>query len=404
MRETSRDRWTLRCTECSSEQEDRNSILCQACGGLLEFAIEDAFPTREQLFDRDGTGIWRFGASLPLEGGTAVSLGEGNTPLVRSVNLRGAERVELYIKNEGQNPTGSFKDRGLSVAVSNAKVIKARTLICASTGNTSASASAYAARANMNSVVLVPSGKIASGKLMQAVAHGAKVVRVQGNFDDSMKMVLDMVKERKDLYLVNSANPFRIEGQKTAAYEVFWQLGEVPDYVVLPVGNAGNISAYWKGFAEMLRWGITERAPKMIGVQASGAAPIADAFMKSREKIEPLDSPETVASAIRIGNPISWRKAIRAVKESNGLFVTVTDAQIQEAQKELAQGEGLFVEPASAAPVAAMKMMVDGIERGARVVCVATGNGLKDPSAVKVNVDGMPLASDMDELRKLIQF
>ena len=235
--------WRLRCIACEGEQDDRRSILCRACGGLLEFVREERFPTEDELFGMPGAGIWRFRAALPVDDESVVTLGEGQTPLVRSTNIAKGRQFDLYVKNEGQNPTGSFKDRGLSVAVSNARAIGARTLICASTGNTSASASAYAARAGMKSVVLVPSGKIAAGKLLQARAHGAEIVRVEGNFDRSMKMVFDIVSERRDLYLVNSANPYRIEGQKTAAYETFLELQNVPEYLVLPVGNAGNFSA-----------------------------------------------------------------------------------------------------------------------------------------------------------------
>ena len=383
--------------------DDRSAILCRACGGLLEFVLEDGFPTEERLFGATGPGIWRFGAALPMDEASVVTLGEGQTPLVPCANMTGIGKVGLYVKSEGQNPTGSFKDRGIAVAVSNARSISARTLICASTGNTSASASAYAARAGIRSVVLVPSGKIAAGKLLQARIYGSKIVRVEGNFDRSMKMVLGLVSEKKRFYLVNSANPYRIEGQKTAAYEVYSQLKAVPDYVVLPVGNAGNISAYWKGFEELFKWGIVKKKPKMVGVQASGAAPMAEAFLNGRERIEPWDSPETVASAIRIGNPVSWRKALKAVKESDGFLLDVTDREILAAQRELAAQEGIFVEPASAAPLAAIRKLKGKIERGAKVVCVATGNGLKDPSVVDIDVERMPLVSDVGELMKVLR-
>ena len=393
----------LRCIECGEELDDRSEILCRACGGLLEFVLEDGFPTKEGLFGPKGPGIWRFGAALPVDKTSVVTLGEGQTPLVPCANMTGIGEVGLYVKNEGQNPTGSFKDRGITVAVSNARSIGAKTLVCASTGNTSASASAYAARAGIRSVVLVPSGKIAAGKLLQARIYGSKIVRVEGNFDRSMKMVLGLVSKKKGFYLVNSANPYRIEGQKTAAYEVCWELKAVPDYVVLPVGNAGNISAYWKGFEELFGWGIVKKKPKMVGVQASGAAPMAEAFLNGRERIKPWDSPETVASAIRIGNPVSWRKALKAVKESDGFLLDVTDREILAAQGKLAALDGMFVEPASAAPLAAIRKLKGKIERGAKVVCVATGSGLKDPSAVDIDVEKMPLVSDVGELMKLLQ-
>ncbi|MDG6898704.1 MAG: threonine synthase, partial [Nitrososphaerota archaeon] len=261
---------------------------------------------RRALFAGLGEGIWRFREALPFDGRTEpVTLNEGNTPLIRLRNLRVAGKVAaLYCKNDGQNPTGSFKDRGMSVALTRAKELGAKALVCASTGNTAASLAAYAAKARMTAVVVVPKGNVAKGKLGQAFAYGARVFGVDGNFDAALKTVFELVKADRRFYLVNSVNPFRIEGQKVAAFETYEQLGRVPDYVVLPVGNAGNISAIWKGFKELRAFGIAKKLPKMIGVQAEGAAPFAEA-LATRRDLRPWSEPRTVASAIKIGNPIS---------------------------------------------------------------------------------------------------
>jgi threonine synthase len=310
-------------------------------------------------------------ASTPL-----VTLNEGNTPLVRVENLEAARSVgSLYAKNDGQNPTGSFKDRGMSSALTRAKEVGSKALVCASTGNTAASLAAYAAKARMPAIVVVPKGNVAKGKLGQAFAYGARVFGVEGNFDAALKMVFELVKEDKRLYLVNSVNPFRIEGQKVAAYETYEQLGGVPDYVVLPVGNAGNISAVWKGFKELRAFGIAKKLPKMVAVQAEGAAPFAEA-VSSGQELKPWTEPSTVASAIRIGNPVSWKKARAAVRDSRGTTVTVSDSEILDARRELGETEGLLVEAASAAPFAALRKLK--FPRKATVVCIATGNGLKD--------------------------
>ena len=371
--------WELICIGCHTKAEtELPDSTCRRCGDLLEVRMRSEVDGGA-LFKGRGPGIWRFIEALPFPSSIEpVSLGEGGTPLVRT--RRFATRVglaNLYAKNDGQNPTGSFKDRGMSAAVTRAKTLGARALICASTGNTAASLAAYAARAGMNAVVVVPRAGVASGKLGQAFAYGARVFGVEGNFDQALATVFDLVRQDDRFYLMNSVNPFRIEGQKIAAFEIYEQLGGVPDYVVLPVGNAGNISAIWKGFRELRSLGIADSEPKMIGVQAAGAAPLAEAI-STGEPFRPMKDPHTVASAIRIGNPVSWKKATKAVGESGGKAVVVSDEEIMDAKERIAQEEGLLVEAASAAPFAALTKLK--LPREARVVCIATGNGLKDLS------------------------
>ena len=304
---------------------------------------------------------------LPVSDATpVVTLLEGATPLVRAERLSALTGCEVHLKVEGLNPTGSFKDRGMTMAISKALEEGSRAVICASTGNTSASAAAYAAKGGLTCAVLVPAGKIALGKLAQALVHGARLLQVDGNFDDC----LTLCRELSDNYpvtLVNSVNPFRIEGQKTAAFEIVDVLGSAPDVHCLPVGNAGNITAYWKGYTELA---VT---PRMLGFQAAGAAPIVTGA--------PVLSPQTIATAIRIGNPASWQQALAARDESGGDIQAVTDRQILSAYRLLAQSEGVFVEPASAASVAGLLQAREAglIEPGERVVCTVTGNGLKDP-------------------------
>ncbi|MCL4333353.1 MAG: threonine synthase [Candidatus Thermoplasmatota archaeon] len=392
------ENWLLRCFDCGREY-DREPVSSRCeCGGVLELVLTDGFPRAGDF--RSGRGVWGYSKALPVsDESKIVTINEGNTPLIMAENIRVSERTELFIKNEGQNPTGSFKDRGMTVAVTRAKEIGAKTLVCASTGNTSASASAYAARGGMKAVVLVPAGKIAGGKLVQAIVHGAKVIRVSGDFDRALELMMQEAKDREELYVVNSINPFRIEGQKTGAFEIFEQLGsKVPDYVILPVGNAGNISAYWKGFSELKRWGFTDKTPRMIGVQAAGASPLVQLFQSGKDRLVRWDNPETVASAIRIGNPVSWRKALDAVNASGGQLLSVTDEEILAAQRNLASREGIFVEPASAAPLAAIERLKDSLPRGSIVVAIATGSGLKDQGVVKVDSEKLPLISDAREL------
>jgi len=320
--------------------------------------------------------INQYRSFLPVTDDTPiVSLCEGNTPLIPITNYVAhlGIPIQWYVKFEGLNPTGSFKDRGMTMAITKAKEAGAKVVMCASTGNTSASAAAYAAKANMGCVVLIPEGKIALGKLAQAMMHGAKVVQIEGNFDDALQLVRDITTEYP-ITLVNSVNPYRIEGQKTGAFEVVDALGDAPHYHAIPVGNAGNITAYWKGYTEYHTHGRATRRPKMLGFQASGAAPLVHGH--------PIDNPETIATAIRIGNPASWDGAMAAQQESNGRIDMVTDDDMTEAQMGLAQYDGVFVEPASAASVAGVirHHRLHGFEPGSVVVSVVTGHGLKDPN------------------------
>jgi threonine synthase len=329
--------------------------------------------------------IERYREFLPVTESTpVVSLGEGSTPLIYSPQLskRVGRGCEVFIKNEGLNPTGSFKDRGMTVAVSRAIERGAKILICASTGNTSASAAAYAARAGITCVVVLPSGKIATGKLLQAFVYGAKIVAIEGNFDDALRIVRELG-QSGNFAIVNSINPDRIAGQKTAAFEVVDVLSEAPDFHLLPVGNAGNITAYWAGYGEYDALGKSTKLPAMIGFQAAGAAPI------FYNRI--IEKPETVASAIRIGNPASWKQARVAISESRGAIDVVTDEEILEAQAWLARHEGIFVEPASAASIAGLFKCCDSREAAcsfhkipeqSRIVCTVTGHGLKDPDVI----------------------
>ncbi|WP_037607760.1 threonine synthase [Streptacidiphilus rugosus] len=310
---------------------------------------------------------------LPVTAETpVVTLLEGGTPLVPAQLLSERTGCDVYLKVEGANPTGSFKDRGMTMAISKAKEAGAQAVICASTGNTSASAAAYAVRAGMVCAVLVPQGKIALGKMGQALIHGAKILQVDGNFDDCLTLARDL-SDKFPVALVNSVNPVRIEGQKTAAFEIVDALGDAPDIHVLPVGNAGNITAYWKGYREYAADGLSTRTPRMFGYQASGSAPIVDGA--------PVLKPQTIATAIRIGNPASWDYALAARDESGGLIDKVTDRQILAAYRLLASREGVFVEPASAASVAGLLQAHEQglIDPGQRIVCTVTGNGLKDP-------------------------
>jgi len=310
---------------------------------------------------------------LPVTDATPViTLFEGGTPLVPAKELSRLTGSEVYLKVEGANPTGSFKDRGMTMAISKAAEVGAKAVICASTGNTSASAAAYAVRAGMTCAVLVPQGKIALGKMAQALVHGAKLLQVDGNFDDCLELAQKLAIDYP-VALVNSVNPDRIEGQKTAAFEICDELGRAPDVHCIPVGNAGNITAYWKGYREYAADGIVDGTPKMFGFQAAGAAPIVNGA--------PVLKPMTIATAIRIGNPASWAFAEAARDDSGGLIDKVTDKQILEAYKLVARSEAVFVEPASAASVAGLLMThADGrLPKGSTVVCTVTGNGLKDP-------------------------
>ncbi len=334
--------------------------------------------------------IEEFQEFLPVNESTPkLTLNEGNTPLIHLAKLSEKLRIELHVKTEGVNPTGSFKDRGMVMAVAKAKEEGNDTIMCASTGNTSAAAAAYAARADMKCIVIIPDGKIAFGKLAQAVMYGAEIIAIDGNFDDALKIVRSIC-EKAPIALVNSVNPYRIEGQKTAAFEICEQLGSAPDVLAIPVGNAGNITAYWKGFKEYHEKKGTG-LPVMRGFEAEGAAAIV--------RNEVIEQPETVATAIRIGNPASWKQAVAAADESNGKIDEVTDEEILHAYQLIAREEGVFAEPGSCASIAGvLKQVKSGeIKPGSKVVAVLTGNGLKDPNTAIDISQIKPVTLDADE-------
>lgn len=331
---------------------------------------------------------------LPVTESTpVVTLNEGNTPLIKAENL--AKKIgidaEIYLKFEGCNPTGSFKDRGMTMAVTKAKESGSGAIICASTGNTSASAAAYGAKAGLKTYVLIPDGYIALGKLSQAMMYGAEIIAIQGNFDRALEVVRE-ISEKYPITLVNSVNPYRIEGQKTGAFEICEALGQAPDYHFIPVGNAGNITAYWKGYKEWHELGKIPTLPKMMGFEAEGAAAIV--------KGERIMNPETIATAIRIGNPASWKFAEAARDESNGMINFVTDEEIVKAYKLIASCEGVLAEPASAASVAGLIKFKDQVKEGSKIVCILTGNGLKDPdNAIKYSNDEVKkTSSDLTDI------
>ncbi|MBA2862532.1 threonine synthase [Methanococcus maripaludis] len=400
-----------KCRVCGKEYDVDTIIYNCECGGLLEIkydfeSIKEKV-SKESLRERE-LGVWRYLDYLPVKDpAKIVSLHEGGTPLYKCENL--AKKLglnELFVKNEGANPTGSFKDRGMTVGVTRANELGVETVGCASTGNTSASLAAYSARAGKKCIVLLPGGKVALGKLAQAMFYGAKVIQINGNFDEALVMVKNLALENK-LYLLNSVNPFRLEGQKTIGFEICDQLDfEVPDMVILPVGNAGNISAIWKGFKEFKETGMIDKLPKMTGIQAEGAQPIVKAIKEGLEEIVPDEHPETIATAIRIGNPVNAAKALEAIKSSGGLAESVTDEEIIEAQKLLAQTEGIFVEPASASSIAGLIKLINMglIDKEQKIVCITTGNGLKDPdAAIKASTMPTEIECDMEVLRKAIE-
>ncbi|MFB6277208.1 MAG: threonine synthase [Halothece sp.] len=338
---------------------------------------------------------------LPIDATTpVVTLLEGNTPLVPAYSLseRIGRGVSVYVKYDGLNPTGSFKDRGMTMAISKAKEAGAKAVICASTGNTSASASAYAVRAGLKPFVLIPDGYVALGKLAQALLYGAEVIAIDGNFDDCLNLVKGIAQDYP-VTLVNSVNPYRLEGQKTAAFEIVDRLGDAPDWLCIPVGNAGNISAYWMGFCQYHQQNKCEKLPRMMGFQAAEAAPIVQGH--------PVKSPNTVATAIRIGNPANWQRALAVQDASQGEFNAVTDEEILDAYRLLAREEGVFCEPASAASVAGLLKFQDQVPSNTTVVCVLTGNGLKDPQSAIDHAQSQVkagIASDLDEVAKAMGF
>jgi threonine synthase len=350
--------------------------------------------------DRRSGVLRRYAAYLPLTPETPViDLGEGSTPLVRSAHIGPSLGIpDLFFKLESCNPTGSFKDRGMVVAIAKAMEAGNRAVLCASTGNTSASAAAYAARCGLDCFVFIPKGRVALGKLAQTIAYGARIVAVEGNFDDALRLAREFC-DRHPVALVNSVNPHRIAGQKTAAFEIVDDLGEAPDNLIIPVGNAGNISAYWAGFQEYAERGISTRLPRMMGFQAAGAAPIVLG--------KPVEDPQTVASAIRIGNPASWKKAVAARDESGGAIDRVTDDEILDAYQRMAREEGIFCEPASAASVAGLIKLAasGGSVAGRTCVCIITGHGLKDPdTAGRFEASTFEVPARLDAIERVLGF
>ena len=392
------------CINCGTKYPiDEVVYFCRKCGDILEIKID--YDIVEDILKKSGwrktpLSVWRYRDLMPIgDPAKIVTLNEGGTGLHKCNRLGEALGCkQLYVKNEGENPTGSFKDRGMTVGVTKAVELGAKSVICASTGNTSASLAAYAARAGIRCAVLIPSGKIAYGKLAQAIIYGARVIQVRGNFDQALEIVLKISEKHGNIYLLNSINPFRIEGQKSLGYEICEQLYNDPPYrIVVPVGNAGNISAIWKGFVEFHDLGLVKSLPRMTGIQAEGAAPIAQAIKTGSKEIKPVNKPETIATAIRIGAPVSWKKAVNAIRDSGGTAETVTDEEILEAQKMLSRLEGLFVEPASASSIAGLKKLVENgdVDKDERIVCVTTGHGLKDPDAA-IRMSEKPIEVDAE--------
>lgn len=378
------------CWECGSEVTDMFVNLCPKCGGLLTVKMDltEVQEMKPQDLRKEPIGVWRYAPFMPVDKDKRISILEGGTPLYPTKALAAEVGVkESYVKFEGLNPTGSFKDRGMTMGVSHARELGATVVGCASTGNTSASLAAYASKAGMKCAVFLPSGKVAMGKLAQALFFGAKVLSVDGNFDDALALARKMADERK-LYLLNSINPYRPEGQKSVLFEIMDQLDyNIPDRIILPVGNAANIWAVYKALQELKEVGWIDKVPMLTGIQAAGSAPIAKAFAAKRKDFDPEPNPETVATAIRIGNPVSGKKALHAIYDTGGVSVTVTDDEIIAAQSLLGRKEGVCVEPASAASVAGLKKLrAEGvIDRDERVVCICTGNGLKDPDTIIQN-------------------
>ena len=375
----------LVCVNCGANYPaDEILYNCTKCGHLLTVKYQmDKISVSRAAWNQRPLSVWRYKELLPVTI-PPVTLNEGGTPLYHLKKL-GVEMglPHLYAKHEGMNPSGSFKDRGMTVGVSMAIQLGKKSVACASTGNTSASLAVYAAKAGIPAVVLLPAGKVAVGKVAQALMHGAKVISVRGNFDRALEMVHDLCLSH-GLYLLNSINPYRLEGQKTIGFEALDQLGEIPDRFVLPVGNAGNISAVYKGFLELQELDFIDRLPMMTGIQAQGSSPIVRAIRENLPEVIPEANPETIATAIRIGAPVNAEKALTAIRMTGGLAETVTDEEILRMQRDLARKEGIGVEPASAASVAGIrKLMENGmIDRKEKIVCVVTGHLLKDPDTV----------------------
>ena len=400
----------LKCINCSS-LFDLDTIMynCSKCNDLLEvqYDLNKISNNLDSKWRDAPLSVWKYQDFLPIDQNVErVTLKEGGTRLHNSKKLSSFFGIDnLHIKNEGDNPTASFKDRGMTVAVTKAKQLGAKIITCASTGNTSASLAAYGARGGLKRIVLIPSGKVAYGKLSQAMICGAHVLQIDGNFDKCLEVVMKLSSKYTDIYLVNSINPFRLEGQKTIVFEIFEQLGHIPDWIIVPVGNAGNVSAIWKGLSEFHQLGIINKLPKLVGVQAEGSAPISAAFSEGKMEVNNVQKPETLATAIRIGAPASWKKALRAIYDSKGLATTVSDKEILDGQMNLAKLEGLFIEPASAAPIAALKKLLrqGTISSDEEVVCIATGHGLKDPDIITKFVEKpTEVSSDIEEIQRVI--
>jgi threonine synthase len=396
------------CWDCGADVEDPYVYVCQKCGGLLSVKI-DLEPIKEMKpndLRKETLGVWRYAPFMPVDPKHKVSIQEGGTPLYNTKSLAKDIGVsEVHVKFDGLNPTGSFKDRGMTVGVSRAKELGAKVVGCASTGNTSASLAAYAAKADVKCAVFLPSGKVAAGKLAQALFYGAKVLSIDGNFDDALDLARKMA-EKKKLYLLNSINPYRPEGQKSVLFEIMDQLEyNVPDRIILPVGNAGNITAVYKAILELEEVGWIKKIPMLTGIQAAGAQPVAKAFAAEKFDFVPEDSPETVATAIRIGNPVNGRRALRAMYDTGGFCTAVTDEEIISAQILLGKREGVCVEPASAASIAGLKKLLSMgvIEKNERVVCICTGNGLKDPDTIIQNSPSpIPCENSIEDAERIL--
>jgi len=400
----------LHCIACDTElPAEEKAYTCPRCGGLLEVVLElDRIKVTKEDLDPRWMGVWKYREFMPVsEEARIITLTEGGTPLHRLRNLGEELNVrELYVKNEGANPTGSFKDRGMTVGVTKALELGSKAVACASTGNTSASLAAFAAKAQISCIVLLPTGKTAMGKLSQAILHGARVVAIQGNFDQALELVRRICDEM-NIYLLNSINPWRLEGQKSLGYEIVDQLNwEVPDRIIVPVGNCGNSSAIWKGLVEFYEYGFIDALPKITGIQAEGAAPVVHAYKNNLSDVIPVKNPETIATAIRIGAPVSAPKTLRAVRSSGGTMEAVSDQEILDAQRLLARREGIGVEPASASTIAGLKKLLETgeIDRDERIVCVATGHALKDPEIIiKSSEKPVSAEPDIDKLKKLVR-
>lgn len=399
---------SVQCFECEKQYSSDEVIYrCRDCGSLLEVTYTDEELNKKLDFESMKSkeiGVWKYRPFLPCD--KKVSISEGATPLYEAPKLADWVGIdELYIKHEGDNPTGSFKDRGMTVGVSKALELGLNKVGCASTGNTSAALSIYGAKAGIDCVVLLPAGKVAMGKVAQALMHGAKVIAIKDNFDRALELI-QRAADELEIYLLNSINPFRLEGQKTIGFEAIEQLGwTTPDRFVLPVGNAGNVTAIYKGMKEWKRTGIIEEIPPMTGIQSEGSKPFVEAVKNKRDKVSPEQNPETIATAIRIGNPVNGPKALEAVYETNGTAESVSDEEIVEAQKKLARLGGIGVEPASASSVAGLKKLVEEnkINNDESVVCVTTGHLLKDPQEI-IDISEPPIEvePEFDAIKKLI--